>query len=122
MKFFKTYVVISKLVILNLLINNTGIAKPYLTETNAVPASSQYTTISQNEGVGIKPMTKGELKAIIKKRYKTARVKDVDIELYNGQKVYDVDFIFRGKPYEAFVTPSGRILKVQIDPNVDDGD
>ncbi len=67
-------------------------------------------------------MTKGELKAIIKKRYKTARVKDVDIELYNGQKVYDVDFIFRGKPYEAFVTPSGRILKVQIDPNVDDGD
>lgn len=122
MKFFKTYVVISKLVILNLLINNTGIAKPYLTETNAVHASSQYTTISQNEGVGIKPMTKGELKAIIKKRYKTARVKDVDIELYNGQKVYDVDFIFRGKPYEAFVTPSGRILKVQIDPNVDDGD
>ena len=24
--------------------------------------------------------------------------------------------------YEAFVTLSGRILKVQIDPNVDDGD
>lgn len=122
MKFFKTYFVISKLVILNLLINNTGVAKPFPTETNEVPVSSQYTTISQNEGVGIKPMTKGELKAIIKKRYKTARVKDVDIELYNGQKVYDVDFVFRGKPYEAFVTLSGRILKVQIDPNVDDGD
>ncbi|MFT5295012.1 MAG: hypothetical protein ACI9YH_001022, partial [Colwellia sp.] len=32
------------------------------------------------------------------------------------------DFIFQGKPYEAFVTRNGHILKVQIDPNVDDGD
>ncbi|GLR71740.1 PepSY domain-containing protein [Agaribacter marinus] len=67
-------------------------------------------------------LTKGQLKAIIKQRYKNARVKDVDIEVYNGQKVYDVDFIYRGKPYEAFITAKGRILKVQIDPNVDDGD
>jgi hypothetical protein len=67
-------------------------------------------------------LTKGELVAIIKKRYKNARVKDVDIETFNGKKVYDVDFIYRGKPYEAFITRQGRLLKVQLDPNVDDGD
>lgn len=83
--------------------------------------------ISQNNNANIQTetnntLTKGELRVIIKKRYKSARVKDVDIEIYNGQRVYDVDFIFQGKPYEAFVTRNGHILKVQIDPNVDDGD
>ena len=98
---------------------------PVLANPSASPHSSPLsltTIVSPKNAVAKAVLTKGELVAIIKKRYKNARVKDVDIETFNGKKVYDVDFIYRGKPYEAFISRQGRLLKVQIDPNVDDGD
>ena len=98
---------------------------PVLANPSASPHSSPLsltTIVSPNNAAAKAVLTKGELVAIIKKRYKKDHVKDVDIETFNGKKVYNVDFIYRGKPYESYMSRQGSLLKVQIDPNVDDGD
>jgi uncharacterized membrane protein YkoI len=119
---FRNLFFLSQVILVNLLVEVVGFSNLNPIQASEINVNDGAKVIKHGSQPKKKALTKGELKSIIKKRYKTARVKDVDIELYNGQKVYDVDFIFRGKPYEAFITASGRILKVQIDPNVDDGD
>ena len=57
-----------------------------------------------------------EVKRLLHKAgYRKIKIIEVDYEWFEGQKVYEVDFKYRGKIYEAAISLSRQLLYVELD-------
>ncbi|MEW8505277.1 MAG: PepSY domain-containing protein [Candidatus Thiodiazotropha sp.] len=68
--------------------------------------------IFANQAVAI---SKSDIRTIIKDTYPGARITEIEKETYKGDKVYEVDFVHKGKRLEAILNLDGSIIKVRID-------
>ena len=60
-----------------------------------------------------------EVKRLLKLAgYRRVKIIEVDYEWFQGKKVYEVDFKYRGKVYEAAISLSKKLLYVELE--VDD--
>ena len=60
-----------------------------------------------------------EVKRLLKQAgYRRVKIIEVDYEWFQGKKVYEVDFKYRGKVYEAAISLSKKLLYVELE--VDD--
>ncbi len=54
-------------------------------------------------------------KAMILKRFASADFTEVEKEKYKGVWVFEYEFTFKGKAYEAFINQQGDILRLGLD-------
>jgi len=60
-----------------------------------------------------------EVKRLLRKAgYRRVKIIEVDYEWFEGKKVYEVDFKYRGKIYEAAISLGKKLLYVELE--VDD--
>lgn len=50
-----------------------------------------------------------------KKGYKRIQIIEIDYEIYQGQKVYEADFKYRGRKYESAISLNKKVLYVEQD-------
>ena len=61
-------------------------------------------------------ISKKTVKRILRKKgYKKIKIIEIDYEIYDGKKVYEADFLYRGKEYEAAISLEKKLLYVQED-------
>ncbi len=48
-------------------------------------------------------------------KFPGARFTEFEIDDYKGQEVFEYEFEFMGKDYEAFITREGKILRLGLD-------
>ena len=60
-------------------------------------------------------VTKAELRAIIEAAYPGARITEIEREIYQGKKIYEIDFRHQGQALEAIISLDGELIRVVID-------
>ena len=60
-------------------------------------------------------LTKAEIRAIIEDAYPGARITEIEREIYQGKKIYEIDFKHEGEALEAIISLDGKIIHVEID-------
>lgn len=54
-------------------------------------------------------------KAQLLEKFPGAEFTEVEIEMHRGKEVFEYEFRFKGKAYEAFMTRDGKILRLGLD-------
>ena len=54
-------------------------------------------------------------KKMLLEKFPEAEFTEVEIENYKGQEVFEYEFVFHDEDYEAYVTRSGKILRLSLD-------
>ena len=60
-------------------------------------------------------LTKAEIRAIIEDAYPGAQITEIEREIYQGKKIYEIDFKHEGEALEAIISLEGKIIHVEID-------
>ena len=60
-------------------------------------------------------LTKAEIRSIIEEAYPGARITEIEREIFQGQKIYEIDFKHEGEALEAIISLEGEIIHVEID-------
>ena len=60
-------------------------------------------------------LTRAEIRAIIEEAYPGARITEIEREIYQGKKIYEIDFKHEGQALEAIISLDGEIIHVEID-------
>lgn len=58
---------------------------------------------------------KSDIRSLVEEKFPGARVTEVEKETYKKKKVYEVDFLHKGKRLEAIISLDGTIIKVVED-------
>lgn len=52
---------------------------------------------------------------LAKKGYRRIQIIEIDYEIYQGQKVYEADFKYRGRKYESAISLNKKVIYVEQD-------
>jgi len=54
-------------------------------------------------------------KKILLEKFPDAKFKNIEVDTYKGKEIYEYEFEFQDKSYEAFITPNDNILRLGLD-------
>ena len=60
-------------------------------------------------------LTKAKIRTIIENAYPGARITEIEREIYQGKKIYEIDFKHDGQALEAIISLDGELIHVEID-------